>query len=100
MNRWFGTQQDSDRQASQRSNRAARRAINKLDLHLVLSDDDNFEDANTSFSTHLNIDGEPGEEGAEDSSSSSSSSTPVVAPVAMAAFEDANAEDHEKAWEK
>ena len=94
MNRWPGDKAASDLQASQRSSRAARRTLNNLDLNLVLSDEEPFEDANQSFSSNLNLDGDTSIP--ESADASSSSSTPSV----MALFEDINAEDHEKAWEK
>ena len=60
MNRWWGSSKDSDRQASERSARAAKRTISKLPL-ILSSDSDEYEDCDTSgLELGLNIDGEPG----------------------------------------
>ena len=51
MNRWFGTSQDSQQQASERASRAARRTIASQVVPLVLSDsEDEYRDCNTSNS--------------------------------------------------
>ena len=60
MNRWFGSSQDSDRQASERNRRAARRTIASLQ-NIASDSDDEFGDANQSLS-NLNLDGEPGDD--------------------------------------
>ena len=57
MNRWFGDKTKSDQQASERSQRAARRTIAGLPPLVLSSDDEDapFNDCETSF--HLNVDG-------------------------------------------
>ena len=94
MFRWRGDQQQSDSQSADRQQRAARRTIKKLDLELVLSDEEPFLDANTSLSTNLNLDGEPAD---ESTSSETSAIMPDNNPVL---FEDANADDDAEAWKK
>ena len=60
MNRWFGTTDDSEKQASARNQRAARRTIAKLSIPTSPSvSDDDFNDCETSF--RHNLDGEGGE---------------------------------------
>ena len=60
MNRWWGNKQDSANQAAERSQRAARRTIRELNLN-VLSDEDDFQDANSTLDNvafaNLNLDG-------------------------------------------
>ena len=64
MNRWWGSKSDSDQQASDRNQRAARRTLNSLDLRLSDgSEEDDFDDANSSLhrslqNITLNLDGE------------------------------------------
>ena len=58
MNRWWGTSDDSQRQASERTSRAARRTISRLpQINLGDSSDDEYEDCNLSNSFILNLDG-------------------------------------------
>ena len=60
MNRWWGNKQDSANQAAERSQRAARRTLRELNLN-VLSDEDDFQDANSTLDNiafaNLNLDG-------------------------------------------
>ena len=112
MNRWWGDKDDSNRQSGERAQRAARRTISSLPLNLITSDSDNeenFEDAELSFSTSLNIDGAPGDDqpsrppSAQSSSSSSSSSAMDAATLAAEKakpVKDANFPDDEDAWKK
>ena len=78
MNRWLGSKGTSDKQASERNSRAARRTIAGLPVPLVLSDDDEFQDCDTSllFST----DGA----GDKDSDSLSTSSDGAMADAELA----------------
>ena len=57
MNRWWGSKDESEKQAGDRAQRAARRTINNLQL--ALSDDDEYTECNTSFnnSSLFNLDG-------------------------------------------
>ena len=57
MNRWWGSSQDSDRQASEQNSRAARRTI--ASLHIP-SDEDDFHDCDTS-GLFPKVDGEGGD---------------------------------------
>ena len=57
MNRWLGNSADSSRQASERNQRAARKVIQKQQEQYKSDSDPEFEDANTSFSAGLNLDG-------------------------------------------
>ena len=70
MNRWWGSKSDSDQQSNERNQRAARRTINNLDLRLSESEEDQFDDANTSLHTSLqnitlNLDGHGSESESE-----------------------------------
>ena len=101
MNRWWGSSDDSQRQASERAGRAARRTIRNLDLN-ILSDEENFEDAETSFNfANLNLDGQ-----GEDDLETSSTSTPAVEPTQPAAnmpatpFDMESKDDDSEAWKK
>ena len=68
MFRWSGSQKDSDQQASDRNSRAARRTIAGQTVPTPLSDEEEFQDCDTSllFST----------DGANDDAESTSSETP------------------------
>ena len=62
MNRWWGSKEDSERQVGERSSRAARRTLSRLNLPSSPSDSGDevdFRDCDTSF--HLNLDGEGGD---------------------------------------
>ena len=110
MNRWWGNQDDSARQSGERDQRAARRTINSLPLVTSDSDEENnFQDAEFSFNTSLNLDGAPGDQPSRppsSHSSSSSSSSPVAMNAAQLAAEkakpvkDANFPDDDEAWKK
>ena len=108
MNRWWGTSDDSSKQASDRNSRAARRTINQLQLRL--SDDEEFEDCETSINNTsiFNLDGQVDPE-SEDSRASSPSrpSTPnmPLSAAELAAekakpFEDSSYPDDADAWKK
>ena len=56
MNRWLGTPEDSSKQASERSQRAARRTIAALPSIASDSDEADFQDCDTSFQLP-NVDG-------------------------------------------
>ena len=99
MNRWFGTQADSDRQASERSSRAARRTIAGLQIPLVLSDeDDEFNDCETSL--HLPIvDGTDDGDLSEAGGSAGGENTPQVATMAVS-FDKENKDNDAESWKK
>ena len=56
MHRWFGSSQDSDRQASERDRRAARRTIAQLPTIASSDSGDEYADCNLSTSFILNVD--------------------------------------------
>ena len=58
MNRWQGDESTSQRQAADRSQRAARRTVRSLNIPSDSDDDLSFHDPDTSFSSNLNLDGE------------------------------------------
>ena len=57
MHRWWGSSQDSDRQASERDRRAARRTIAQLPTIASSGSEDEYADCNLSTSFILNVDG-------------------------------------------
>ena len=62
MNRWWGSKDDSERQAGDRDSRAARRTLSRFNIPSSLSDsgdDADFGDCETSF--RHNLDGEGGD---------------------------------------
>ena len=96
MNRWQGSARDSLKQASERSQRAARRTISSLDL--VLSEEEEFQDCDTSLRlTNLNLDG-AGDD--LDDTTSSSTTSQVMAPDPVVRFDEANTDDDSEAWKK
>ena len=58
MNRWPGDESTSQKQAADRSQRAARRTVRSLNIPSDSDDDLSFHDPDTSFSSNLNLDGE------------------------------------------
>ena len=101
MNRWWGSKEDSDKQTSERSQRAARRTIR--DLTLVLSDDDEFEDCNTSIQNRslFNLDGQVDSESSEEDTPDN----PIMDADAIAAqralpVQDSSFPDDAEAWKK
>ena len=107
MNRWWGSKSDSQQQASQRDQRAARRTISQLNLNpLSDEDEDNFEDCNTSInntSIFANLDGQADSDSEEDSQVPEA--IMPLTPAELAAqkalpFEDSDYPDHEDAWQK
>ena len=97
MNRWFGSQEDSSRQQSERALRQTRRVIRSLPKPNIASDEE-FNDCETSFSYHLNVDGEPGT--ASSSRQPSPSREVANMPDEQARFEDADTADDAEAWKK
>ena len=89
MHRWFGSASDSDKQAAERNNRAARRTINSLPVINSDSDDD-YRDCDLSKSFIANVDG------ADSLDGSSSEEDPPV----MAKFEDENGVDDTDYYKK
>ena len=80
MNRWWGSTADSAKQSSERTQRAARRTINSLNLN-PLSDEDEFLDCNTSINNTSIF----GVDGADDASSvNSEEEVPGAMPLTAA----------------
>ena len=105
MNRWFGSKQDSDQQASERSRRAARRTI--ADLNLILSEEEeDFQDCDTSFNKSniflLDGAGDDLEESeiATDSPDIMTDAAALLAAEKRKPVEDANFPDDDDAWKK
>ena len=92
MNRWLGSTSDSASQASQRDQRAARRIIQSLPSPASASDEE-FEECDTSFSAHLNLDGDP-------SSDVMTEAAAELARQRALPVEDSNFEDDADAWKK
>ena len=106
MNRWFGTKEDSDRQASARNARAARRTIASLPELRLSSDEDDFNDCESSFTTSLNLDGQVDDE-TDSQPSTSAASQPAASPVVPAAtmpdptpFDKEDKANDAEAWKK
>ena len=98
MNRWWGNNQDSEKQAAERSQRQASRNIKKLDLPVVSSgDEDDFLDCDTSgLGIFPNLDGND-----SDLDSSASNSAAVASTANMSVkFQDENAADDEDYYKK
>ena len=107
MNRWWGSKADSDKQAGDRNQRAARRTLNELDL--CLSEDEEYEECNTSLknTSLFNLDGQVDEDSIVDSETASTSAAemPDEAAAELARqqalpVEDADFENDPKSWEK
>ena len=105
MNRWWGSKADSAKQSSERDQRAARRTVNNLDLHLS-EDENDFEDCNTSFrnTSIFSLDGaDDADLDLDDSVQSAASvmSTPAeIAAQRALPFEDQDFDDDAEAWKK
>ena len=105
MNRWFGSKDDSDQQASSRNARAARRTISRQPVPVAESEsEDEFGDCNTS-NFFLNVDG--GDDLDNDTSSTTSSMVDAAAAAAAELtrqrglpVEDADFENDVDAWKK
>ena len=101
MNRWWGSQADSESQKSARAERSARRYVRNLPtLAAVTSDEEVFEDADASFSQNLNLDGNPDESDPLPSTSARASSATMPDPPPPAKFDETDAADDAEAWKK
>ena len=102
MHRWFGSSSDSDKQASERDARAARRIIaSQPELHLSEDEPDDFEDCNTSVANVSIFQGD----GADDEDLDSASIPdyePQTPPAIMppVPFDMENKENDEDSWKK
>ena len=92
MNRWWGNANDSDRQQSERNQRAARRYIQS---NIIASDEDEFADANSSLTLDpvLNLDGDAIDMNAAEAAAELARQRAL--PVA-----ESNFADDEDAWKK
>ena len=97
MNWWKGSAEDSRRQASDRDSRAARRTINALPVVASDSDDD-FGDAQTSFSKG-NVDGNDDLTDSEEDMVDAAAAAELARQRAMP-VEDADFEDDADSWKK
>ena len=91
MHKWWGSSQDSATQASERDQRAARRTIKNLNLN-PLSDDDEFEDCDTSISNTSIFNQLDGPDDTEPE--------PVMPAAAPVPFDMEDKEDDADAWKK
>ena len=104
MNRWWGTATDSEKQAAERSSRAARRTISNL-FNPIANDEseDEYLDCNLSNS-FLNVDGaDDGSDQAsveDDSGSTEGSNHSLETPAIMTLFHDQNEADDEEYYKK
>ena len=92
MNRWWGSAEDSDKQAGERSQRAARRTI-AAQLVLSDSDEDDFKDCDLSKSFLGNLDG-------NDSVPASDEEEDTNPPAIMVKFEVENGVDDADYYKK
>ena len=106
MHRWFGSSKDSEEQASQRDQRAARRYISTIPQ---VSDSDEYEDCDTSLNNRsiFGLDGADDTEvsdveptDAVDDSAAMSMSAAQIAAEKAKPFEDSSFPDDDKAWQK
>ena len=104
MNWWRGSKADSERQASDRNARAARRTINTLPQLVLSSDEDDYQECDTSllFST----DGQNDPAGSEDDEPEPGPSNNMAEAAAELArqralpFEDSSFENDPDSWKK
>ena len=99
MNRWWGSATDSQKQAAERSQRQARRTISQLPL-VLSSDEDNFEDCDTSIADApiFNLDGQADTESV--ASDLSDMDAAELARQRALPFEEADFENDPEAWKK
>ena len=107
MHRWWGSSADSEKQNSERDQRAARRVIKSLDLNPNPLSDDEFVECNTSINNKsiFNVDGADDAESENSLYLSEDDEIPVMDAAAIAAqkalpFEDASYPDDDEAWKK
>ena len=103
MNRWWGSQKDSESQSAERSQRAARRTLRDLNLN-PLSDEDEelvFEDCDTSFreSNIFNLDGNDEIEDLEEIIPGTMNAAQIAAQKLLP-FQDSSFPDDDDAWKK
>ena len=99
MFRWTGNKDDSEKQAADRSSRAARRTIASLPIPVLSSDEEvEFNDCETSFAGA----GIPNLDGNDDEPEMDAAQRAAAELQRQRALpiEDANYESHEDAWKK
>ena len=107
MHRWWGASADSEKQNSERDQRAARRVIKSLDLNPNPLSDDEFVECDTSINNTsiFNVDGADDADSENSLYLSEDDEVPVMDAAAIAAqkalpFEDASYPDDDEAWKK
>ena len=100
MNRWWGSKADSDKQSSERDQRAARRRISELNLNLS-EDEEDFKDCDTSINNTSiwNLDGQVDEDVSSVASDLDMDAAELARQKALP-VEDSDFENDPKAWEK
>ena len=105
MNRWFGTKEDSDKQASDRNARAARRTIAAFPQVVLSSDEDEvFGECETSF--HFNVDGQFDEDEdqptvpQEPAASTSADNASAAAAMPSVPFDKEDKDNDVDSWKK
>ena len=93
MNRFLGSKQDSENQATERNRRQARRNIKRLNLDKIGSDSDEFHDCDTSR-TLPNLDGN------DSDTSQSPNNSLTMPPAAAVKFQDENEDDDADYYKK
>ena len=93
MNRWLGNAAQSSRQASERNQRQAKRTIAQQKETYKSDSDPEFEDANTSFSAGLNLDGNDDQDIMADAAAR-------LAAEKAKPVDTANFQDDDEAWKK
>ena len=92
MNRWYGSNADSEKQSSERDRRAARRYIAS---NIASSEDEEFKECDTSltFNPQLNLDGDT-------SAAMTAAEAAALAAQRALPVEDADFPDDSEAWKK
>ena len=102
MFRWPGGKSDSDKQASERSQRAARRTISSLNLNPCSSEDEEFKECDTSFnkSNIFTLDGAEELSGSEEETDIMVLTAAELAAEKAKPVDTANFPDDPDAWKK
>ena len=105
MNRWWGSSSDSERQSSERDQRAAKRYIKNLDLNPLSEDEDNFQDCDLSINNTSIFGGVDGNDDLDEDPVVSANQSGAMNAQQLAAekakpVEEASYPDDDDAWKK
>ena len=101
MNWWGGSKKDSETQAGERSQRAARRKIADLQLNPLSDEEEIYEDCDLSINNTsiFNVDGAD-DAADEDDAMAAALTAAQLAAEKLKAFQDSSFPDDEDAWKK